>query len=146
MFTIVSRTCAKIGAYEFYAGPGVKVIRQFFPGDGRCCGRPTRSERGVQLEFPNGFKLSVLWGSGNYCERRDEAAGSSSPDAEVAVCRNGIVQGDVSGWMSPDDVLALIPVVAGLPRGANVARRMEFGALPTPTCLLATVRPATVEV
>jgi hypothetical protein len=144
MFTIVSRSRARIGAYEFHAGPGVKVVHETFPGDGKCCGRPDKAERGVQIEFPNGFKVSVLWGSGNYCELRGDGHGLSSPDAEVAVCRNGSVQGDVSGWMSPDDVLALIPVVAGLPRDANVVRRMEYGALPTPTCLLATVR--TVEV
>ena len=85
--------------------------------------------RGFQMTFANGWTVSVQWGAGNYCpnhhvlpsegmytesayeamQRKLGAVGS--PVAEVGWWKDS---GDVevSGYMSPDEVLALMVELA----------------------------------
>lgn len=71
--------------------------------------------KGVHIAFANGYKVSVQWGPGNYCDHhhapfdrmRTEACGAEgSTTAEVAVFdpRGEFVQPDIPEWDSGDDV------------------------------------------
>lgn len=84
------------------------------------------AQKGFQTTFPNGFTVSVMFGSGNYCENRFnhnvEAVSigqrHDSPDAEIAVfgpdgeLRNdfpGCHEGDtVQGWITPEQMLEVM--------------------------------------
>lgn len=87
--------------------------------------------KGFQMTFANGNTISVQWGYGNYCENRDgemtyEKKGkdinTKSIDAEVATWdKDGSwnlrtfvpdASDDVKGYMSTDEVLALMNVIA----------------------------------
>ncbi len=80
---------------------------------------------GFQMEFENGYRISIQFGRGNYCQNRDRRDTPNSNDswesatAEVAVIDPkgawatrdawkeifGIdLSDDVSGWVSPDEV------------------------------------------
>lgn len=83
------------------------------------------------MTFANGNTISVQWGYGNYCENREgemtyDMKGSEimtkSADAEVASWdKNGVwnlrtflpdASDDVKGWLSADEVLAFMNLVA----------------------------------
>jgi hypothetical protein len=67
----------------------------------------------VQLDLDNGLELSIMWGTGNYCDARFDAETDSSETAEIALFdRDGDIVGDVAGWIDAADVLTLIPLVA----------------------------------
>ena len=83
--------------------------------------------KGFRMKFDNGFSISVLWGSINYCERRnysDEYKSElkenfiGSADAEIAVIDSeggmlAIGEHDtVIGWLSPDEVAKYIAIVS----------------------------------
>lgn len=92
--------------------------------------------KGFHIKFANGYKVSVQWGIGNYCDNRcsgDEFAGvesfravgeKGSPTAECAVFdpKGAFMEGgpdgdwgdDVKGYMTPDEVLELMNKVAKL--------------------------------
>jgi hypothetical protein len=88
------------------------------------------AHKGYQTTFSNGYTVSVMFGSGNYCEHRFnesvEPMGNTvnvwgkhlSNDAEVAVINpNGELIGGfpgcpdcdtVRGWCSPEEVLEIM--------------------------------------
>ena len=88
---------------------------------------------GFFAEFDNGWEISVQWGPGNYCELRNQSMGINpfdgefhnyaSTNAEVRVRYVPTDQilalqphEDVDGWVSPNDVVQLMSVVASLPK------------------------------
>ena len=84
------------------------------------------SHKGFHLSFNNGWQVSVQFGPGNYCERRDEDYDSprdseswESSNAEIAVWRNFgahhliMLENDVvRGWTSPREVAEVIYLVS----------------------------------
>ena len=84
--------------------------------------------RGFQISFANGLTFSVMFGRGNYCERRNASENSpkGSKDAEFAVFETGTVnRGDYvfsdgcgnpgtgyTGWISPEDIAKTMAIVA----------------------------------
>ena len=67
---------------------------------------------GFNIEFDNGYEISVKWGGGNYCDnhmhdlqdqfsKRDSCAGWESKTAEIAMF-NG------NGWLDPE-TMQVIP-------------------------------------
>jgi hypothetical protein len=85
--------------------------------------------KGFRLVFNNGFAISVQWGDGNYCTRRND--GELNPDfvspkesdfwtsdsAEVAVFDKkgkmmSLGEDTVAGWLSSDQVANLIAIVS----------------------------------
>lgn len=77
--------------------------------------------KGFQIDFPNGYTVSVMFGEGNYCENRDKPSGTSteSRNAEIVVWCTSI-QLDVyndkiggnNGWRSPLEIAAVIHAVS----------------------------------
>lgn len=82
--------------------------------------------KGFQMTFANGLTASVQWGAGNYCDNHFPAdcdfsytKDARSNTAEVAVIYKGDLvdyiekflpeecsnDGQVAGWLSPEDVL-----------------------------------------
>jgi len=89
----------------------------------------TTQNRGFQITFENGNTVSVQWGPGNYCDpTHEDGRGAaydapakadrwSSTTAEVAAWDKNSVwhnfgHDNVSGWMTADEVLAVIQFVA----------------------------------
>ena len=81
----------------------------------------TMGGRGFQIEFKNGYTISIMFGDSNYGDHyndpdfddEDSKEYLESSQAEVAIRKpNGEIMGDILGWVSPDFVAALIPVVA----------------------------------
>lgn len=80
--------------------------------------------KGFSIDFSNGYKVSVQFGPGNYCEHYDRSIGkdevacgrAGSRNAEVAVIYNNVlIEPDGLGWgdtvkgrQSPEEVLALL--------------------------------------
>jgi len=99
--------------------------------------------KGFQIALSNGITVSVQFGPGNYCERREEDFTApeesdfwSSQTAEVAafvtnsaeaLSRNWVhVDGfnsgdDVVGWLDADEVVKFIGKVAAMPNRTKVA-------------------------
>ena len=89
-------------------------------------GFETTMNKGFIMKFDNGFKISVQWGTGNYCTRKDDGEWNEatkqdhweSATAEIAVFDPDgnfveIREGDtVSGWNSTNDVAAAIFMVS----------------------------------
>lgn len=85
--------------------------------------------KGFQMTFDNGFRLSVQWGVGNYCQRKsdlqfgDEMKGNfwESTSAEIAVFNDNakntpiIPLNDgldmVCGWLNTDQVAKVMTIV-----------------------------------
>ena len=87
--------------------------------------------KGFRMTFKNGFAISVQWGPGNYCEKKDEDFDKpekerfwESCSAEIAVfntneakmvAEKGMIslngEDVVSGWLSADQVAKAISVV-----------------------------------
>ena len=84
--------------------------------------------KGFQMTFDNGFRISVQWGHGNYCEVKNKGMGGdeqkqdywNSVSAEIAVFGEGDnmlnLRGDdsfdqVAGWLSTDMVAKVIAIV-----------------------------------
>jgi hypothetical protein len=82
----------------------------------------TFSQKGFQVSFDNGLTVSVMFGSGNYCEHRfsDIEPGDThdSASAEIAVIDSngnfvtefpGCPEGDkVGGWVGPGYMLEVM--------------------------------------
>ena len=94
------------GAYNVHNGPASAATAGLF------------TLRGFHVDTTGGWTLSVQWGTGNYCEARDDHEGSSSATAEIAVWRRKEPMvtwpdGDtVQGWVEPEVVLALLLALA----------------------------------
>jgi len=87
--------------------------------------------KGFRMGFENGFEISVQWGPGNYCEKRDAKFGLSektkfweSCSAEIAVFDTNnreqehintdmipLGRDTVEGWVSADQVAKVIAIV-----------------------------------
>jgi hypothetical protein len=90
--------------------------------------------KGFQITFENGWTVSVQWGKGNYCDRRDYSMFSLETEQGIVECANAecavwdadgewlpLSDGDdVIGWQTPDEVAALIARVAAFPVGNDV--------------------------
>jgi hypothetical protein len=84
----------------------------------------TTRTRGFALKFPNGFTLSVMWGTNSYSANHDRDGMFSSepfleacPDAEIAVYSETgewvkFEDGDnVRGWCTPQEVAGVIEIL-----------------------------------
>ena len=80
--------------------------------------------KGFRMGFDNGFEISVQWGPGNYCAKRDTDFGDprktefwESLSAEIAVFGKDrefitITNSDVvAGWLTTDKVAKCITIV-----------------------------------
>ena len=81
--------------------------------------------KGFQMTFENGFRISVQWGIGNYCQRKEDGDFGDprktefweSLSAEIAVFGKDrefitITNSDVvAGWLTTDKVAKCITVV-----------------------------------
>ena len=81
--------------------------------------------KGFRMTFGNGFSISVQWGVGNYCEKRDGGEWNEatkhdywdSNSAEIAVFDNNggfVAIGNddvVIGWVQADNVAKCITIV-----------------------------------
>ena len=87
--------------------------------------------KGFRMTFKNGFAISVQWGPGNYCEKKDEDFNQpmkerfwESKSAEIAIfdTNNRIQENSsagmislgrdtVEGWVSADQVAKVIAIV-----------------------------------
>jgi hypothetical protein len=88
------------------------------------------SQQGYAMKFANGWTLSVQFGYGNYCSRRNCAPLSTGPSntAEVAAWdanRKGYVFDEDGreclGWQTADQVVRWMNVIAGQPPAKAVA-------------------------
>lgn len=74
---------------------------------------------GFQMTFENGFTISVQWGTGNYCSRKDlnsfhdddlKQPITESPNAEIAIWHKDsdtwfdFGNDQVKGWCEPNEV------------------------------------------
>ena len=103
--------------------------------------------KGFSMVFRNGFEISVQWGTGNYCSRRndgdwDESTNHShwsSQTAEVAIFDTNVTNmnslngedtikfsstnDSVVGWMNTDQIAQLMEFV----RNAKTFEEVEIG-------------------
>ena len=83
------------------------------------------NHKGFRMGFENGFEISVQWGPGNYCERKDEDFNKpqeerfwESRTAEIAIFNskdNSMItlgKDNVDGWLTPDKVAKVITMVS----------------------------------
>ena len=83
------------------------------------------NHKGFRMGFENGFEISVQWGPGNYCERKDEDFDKpqeerfwESRTAEIAIFNskdNSMItlgKDNVDGWLTPDKVAKVITMVS----------------------------------
>ena len=95
--------------------------------------------KGFQMEFENGFKISVQWGIGNYCavKDKDEWNASQKQDywdstsAEIAVFDGDtrfieIREDDqVAGWLSTDTVAKVIAIVSSAKTANEISKKCQ---------------------
>jgi len=110
--------------------------------------------KGFRMTFENGFSISVQWGVGNYCEKRDSGEWNeatkhdfwSSNSAEIAVFnkegRNSMIPitgytlentdgteesytDVVSGWLSTDTVAKCITIVQSATTKEEIETKMK---------------------
>ena len=83
------------------------------------------NHKGFRMGFDNGFEISVQWGPGNYCERKDEDFDKpqeerfwESRTAEIAIFDskdNSMItlgEDNVDGWLTSDKVAKVITMVS----------------------------------
>ena len=83
------------------------------------------NHKGFRMGFKNGFEISVQWGPGNYCERKDEDFNKpqeerfwESRTAEIAIFDSKddsmitLSEDNVDGWLTPDKVAKVITMVS----------------------------------
>ena len=83
------------------------------------------NHKGFRMGFKNGFEISVQWGPGNYCERKDEDFNKpqeerfwESRTAEIAIFDSKddsmitLSENNVDGWLTPDKVAKVITMVS----------------------------------
>ena len=82
--------------------------------------------KGFGITFDNGFTISVQYGTGNYCEKKNLGADGDeemktkrweSRTAEIAVYKDekfiDIGDDTVIGWFTPNEVAKAIEIVSG---------------------------------
>lgn len=92
--------------------------------------------KGFHVTFANGWTVSVQWGPGNYAEHHMARGGDDYTDRERRCGKQGSATAEVAcwprdghlvnlgddtvrGWQTPEQVLALMVEVAGLPADAT---------------------------
>ena len=83
------------------------------------------NHKGFRMGFKNGFEISVQWGPGNYCERKDEDFDKpqeerfwESRTAEIAIFDSKddsiitLGKDNVDGRLTPDKVAKVITMVS----------------------------------
>ena len=83
------------------------------------------NHKGFRMGFKNGFEISVQWGPGNYCERKDEDFDKpmdkrfwGSRTAEIAIFNSKddsmitLGEDNVDGWLTSDKVAKVIIMVS----------------------------------
>ena len=80
--------------------------------------------KGFRIGFNNGFEISVQWGPGNYCAKRDTDFGEpkeqnfwESRNAEIAIFDKddsmiSLGENTVEGWLTPNKVAKVITIVS----------------------------------
>ena len=81
--------------------------------------------KGFRMTFKNGFAISVQWGPGNYCEKKDEDFDKpmderfwESCSAEIAIFNSKddsmitLGEDNVDGWLTSDKVAKVIIMVS----------------------------------
>jgi hypothetical protein len=108
--------------------------------------------KGFRMTFENGFAISVQWGVGNYCEKKDDGEWSestkhdfwSSNSAEIAVFNkeggfinirgyeiekeDGTIEeydDVVSGWLSTNEVAKVIAIVSSAQTEDEVIKKVK---------------------
>ena len=95
--------------------------------------------KGFQMEFGNGFRISVQWGIGNYCAVREIDAYGTPPkqdywestSAEIAVFDGDtrfidIREDDqVAGWLSTDTVAKVIAIVSSAKTANEISKKCQ---------------------
>ena len=93
--------------------------------------------KGFHMAFENGFRISVQFGPGNYCEKRDADLDAhkkemnwESCSAEIAVFGKrgmlGIGSSDtVSGWLSTDKVAKVIAIVSSAKTESEMVKKCK---------------------
>lgn len=95
------------------------------------------SDRGFQMNFDNGWTVSVQFGHGNYCNNReffwtDSDTPSKCDNAEIAAWDNKGNWWDfgggvhVKGWVSPDQIAVFIAGISMLEKGDDVGIRASL--------------------
>ena len=79
--------------------------------------------KGFKMLFANGYTVSVQFRYGNYCDNRHGKNGADSANAEVAAFKSyggeWVKLGentDEIGYQTPDQVLAIMAMIAALPK------------------------------
>ena len=109
-----------------------------------------RGSMGFQIDFANGWTVSVQFGIGNYCSNRDGAGNPfkdipdflESKTAEIAAWRTDsrgankgtstnewytFEHGDkVDGWKTPDEVLEFMSIIAKLKEGGEKEKAQPY--------------------
>jgi hypothetical protein len=96
--------------------------------------------KGFRMTFENGFAISVQWGVGNYCEKKDDGEWSestkhdfwSSNSAEIAVFNKegGFIEitnypDVVAGWLSTNQVAKVIAIVSSAQTEDEVIKKVK---------------------
>ena len=96
--------------------------------------------KGFGMTFDNGFTISVQWGTGNYCEKKNLGADGDkemktkrweSRSAEIAVFdKEGEIvpvgeHDDVIGWLSADEVAKIIEGVASAESSEEIINEIK---------------------
>ena len=101
--------------------------------------------KGFRMGFENGFEISVQWGPGNYCEKKDADFNEpkkqnfwESCSAEIAIIdsknRNqesssiGMISlgpDTVEGWVSTDQVAKVIAIVQSAKTKKEIQRKYK---------------------
>lgn len=92
--------------------------------------------KGFRMQFENGYRVSVQWGYGNYCDNNARDASKigterdqdmfSCPTAEIAIIDEDgnfvkgeeykITYDDVSGYVGTNEVVRIMSLVSELPK------------------------------
>lgn len=95
--------------------------------------------KGFSMTFENGFRISVQWGIGNYCDVKDKDEWNApqkqdywdSTSAEIAVFDNhsrfiDIRKDDtVAGWLSTDTVAKIIAIVSSAKTPEEISKKCQ---------------------
>ena len=95
--------------------------------------------KGFSMTFENGFRISVQWGTMNYCQRKEftelgieqKSDHWESSSAEIAVFSpNGgmlpITEMDtVAGWLSTDQVAKVITIVSSATSDNEIVKKVK---------------------
>ena len=91
--------------------------------------------KGFRMTFENGYTVSIQWGAGNYCDNHfpedkdfsfsKDAVSDTAEAAVISPSRNLVdpanfiqcfTDGEVAGWLTPEEVAELIYKVSTWPR------------------------------